>query len=112
DSLPVILAGPPASDAEQAVQDYADDYPHGHDPEDAWWGNVYGFPDQALDVVAQLFPPAGVEPIETFAAQPHFGDDLATYIPLETEDYAAPPEQLEPFAPPEIVVPELASAIE
>jgi hypothetical protein len=100
------------SDEVQAAQDYTDDYQHGHDPEDAWWGNVFGFPDQALDVVPTLFPPAAPgEPIETFAAQPTFGEhDYATTIPVEIEDYAALPEQLEFLAPPEVRLPEIIAA--
>jgi hypothetical protein len=75
DAVPAVLVGPPAPDVVQAAQDYTDEYPHGHDPEDAWWGNVFGFPDQALDVVPTLFPPAAPgEPIETFASQPHYGE--------------------------------------
>lgn len=104
-----IGAAPPAT-IELLIHDTHDEYPHGHDPEDAWWGNVYGFPDQAADVVPQLFPPAPAEPIETFAAQPHYGDDYATYIPLETDDYAAPPEQLEFLAPPEVQLTELLAS--
>ena len=110
DAVPAVLVGPPAPDAVQAVQVYTDEYPHGHDPEDAWWGNVFGFPDQALDVVPTLFPPAAVEPIETFAAQPHYGDDFATLIPTETEDYQPGPEQLEFLAPPEVPFVELTAA--
>jgi hypothetical protein len=88
DSWPAVFVGPPAPNEVQEAQDYADDYPHGHDPEDNWWGNVYGFPDQSADVVPQLFPPSAGEPVETFAAQPHYGDDFATQVSPETDDYS------------------------
>jgi hypothetical protein len=106
-----IGAAPPIT-VEFLIHEPRDEYPHGHDPEDAWWGNVFGFPDQALDVVPTLFPPAAPsEPIETFAAQPTFGEhDYATTIPVEIEDYLAPSEQLEFLAPPEVFIPELLAA--
>lgn len=53
---------------------------------------------------------AAAEPIETFAAQPHYGDNFETYIPEELADYRQFAEQLEPFAPPEVLVPELIAA--
>jgi len=46
------------------------------------------------------------------AAQPSFADDLATYVPEETQDYVGAPEQLEFLAPPEIRIPELIPTIE
>ena len=106
-----IGAAPPVT-VEFLIHEPHDEYPHGHDPEDAWWGNVFGFPDQALDIVPTLFPPAAPgEPIETFAAQPTFGEhDYATSIPVEIEDYLAPPEQLEFLAPPEVPLSELTAA--
>ena len=59
--------------------------------------------DTTLDVTPAFFPPAAVEPIETFAAQPTFGEhDQATLIPVETEDYQPGPEQNEWTAPPEV----------
>jgi len=63
-----------------------------------------------LDDTPTLFPSVVAEPVETFAAQPHFGDDFDTYAPDEVEDYTTLPEQLEFLAPPEIIVPEIIAA--
>ena len=111
DVVAIITAGPPASDEVQAAQDYNEDYYHDDETEDAWAVAVLGFPDQVLDVVPQLFPPAVAEPIETFVAQPTFSEhDFETLVPDEIEDYLAPPEQLEFLAPPEVPSAELLAA--
>ena len=64
--------------------------------------------DTTLDVTPAFFPPAAVEPIETFAAQPLA--EQPWFPGPEVEDYEADPEQNEWTAPPEIVVPELIAA--
>ena len=109
DAWPAVFVGPPAPDEVQASQDYAEDYQFGSGLDEDWYANVYGFPDQALDVTAPLLalfaPP---EPDSTFAAQPHYGEYL--WPDQETEDYQPGPEQNEWAAPPEAVVPELLAA--
>ena len=60
-----------------------------------------------LDIVPQLFPPAIVEPVETFASQ--FLPDQPFWEAQETEDYAFS-EQLEFLAPPEVPLVELTAA--
>jgi hypothetical protein len=109
DSWPAVFVGPPAPDDVQASQDYAEDYQFGSGLDEDWYANVYGFPDQALDVTAPLlalFVPS--EPDSTFAAQPHYGEYL--WPVQETEDYQPGPEQNEWTAPPAAVVPELLAA--
>jgi hypothetical protein len=70
--------------------------------------------DSTLDVVAAFFPAAAPsEPIETFAAQPHYGDWFAEAFDDEDEagwTVGVDTEQLEFLAPPEIVIPELIAA--
>src|SRR2546422_4660700 len=89
DPLPALIAGvepielPVAPDYSEAYQFEA--------LEDGWHQAVYGFPDQAADVAAALFPPTVIEPVETFAAQPHFGDWQDWQAVEETQDYQQDP---------------------